>query len=137
MYLSTCLFVCLCCLFVCFTLYSYYLSFVCHLLLPFFNSFLSLVPPPELLPIPNQTVTQGLLVTFTCIATVGFGLSYLWNIPELNCVDCGPVALNVPFITIIDIPNEAQGLYTCTVTDFINQTATTSAMLTVAGMYLI
>ena len=71
------------------------------------------------------------------MATVGFGLSYLWTIPHLNCVDCGPVALNVPTITLTDITNQANGSYTCTVTDFINQTATTSAVLTVAGMYLI
>ena len=123
-------------MFVCFILYSYNLSYVYHPHFPFFNSFISLVPRPVLLPIPNQTVTQGLNVTFTCIA-VGFGLSYVWNIPHLNCVDCGPVALNVPTITLTDITNEANGLYTCTVTDFINQTATTSAVLTVAGTYLI
>ena len=120
-------------MFVYFILHSYNLSYIYHPHFPFFNS---LVPPPELLLIPNQTVTQGLSVTFTCIATVGFGLSYLWDIPHLNCVDCGPVALNVPTITLTDITNEANGLYTCTVTDFINQIATTSAVLTVAGMYL-
>ena len=122
-------------LLVCFNLHSYNLSYIYHSHFPFFNSFLSLVPRPVLLPIQNQTVTQGLNVTFTCIATVGFGLSYLWTIPHLNCVDCGPVALNVPTITLTDITNEANGLYTCTVTDFINQTATTSAVLTVGGMY--
>ena len=112
-------------------------SFYHPLFLPFFKLFLSLVPPPELQTIPDQTVTQGLNVTFTCIATVGFSLSYLWTIPHLNCVDCGPVALNVPTITLTDITNEAQGLYTCTVTDFVNQIATTSSMLTVTGTYLI
>ena len=111
-------------------------SFYHPLFLLFFKLFLSLVPPPVLQTIPNQTVTQGLNVTFTCIATVGFGLSYLWTIPYLNCVDCGPVALNVPTITLTDISNEAQGLYTCTVTDFVYQIATTSSMLTVAGTYL-
>ena len=105
--------------------------------LSFFKMFLSLVPPPELQIIPDQTVTQGLNVTLTCIATVGFGLTYLWTIPHLNCIDCGPVALNVSTITLTDVSNEAQGLYTCTVTDFLNQTAKTSSMLTVAGMYLI
>ena len=112
-------------------------SFYHPLFLPFFKLFLSLVPPPELQTIPDQTVTQGLNVTFTCIATVGFSLSYLWTIPHLNCVDCGPVALNVPTITLTDITNQAQGLYTCIVTDFVNQIATTSSMLTVAGTYLI
>ena len=106
------------------------------LFLPFFKLFLTLVSPPELQTIPDQTVTQGLNVTFTCIATVGFGLSYLWTIPHLNCIDCGPVALNIPTITLTDVSNEAQGLYTCTVADFVNQTATTSSMLTVAGTYL-
>ena len=98
--------------------------------------FLSLVPPPELQIIPDQTVTQGLNVTFTCIATVGVGLTYLWTIPHLNCMDCGPVALNVSTITLTDVSNEAQGLYTCTVTDFVNQIIATSSILTVAGTYL-
>ena len=111
-------------------------SFYHPLFLLFYQLFLSLVPPPVLQTIPNQTVTQGLNVTFTCIATVGFGLSYLWTIPYLNCVYCGPVALNVPTITLTDISNEARGLYTCTVTDFVYQIATTSSMLTVAGTYL-
>ena len=136
MSLSVCLYVSIC-LFVCFILHCYNLSYIYRPHFPFFNSFLSLVPPPVLLPIQNQTVTQGLNVTFTCTATVGFGLSYLWIIPHLNCVDCGPVALNVPTITLTDITNEANGLYTCTVTDFVNQTATTSAVLTVVGTYLI
>ena len=91
--------------------------------------FLSLVPPPELQTIPDQTVTQGLNVTFTCIATVGFGLTYLWTIPYLNCTDCGPVALNVSTITLTDVSNETQGLYTCTVTDFVNEIATTQLIL--------
>ena len=95
--------------------------------------FLSLVSPPELQTIPDKTVAQGLNVTFTCIATVGFGLTYLWTIPYLNCTDCGLVALNIPTITLKNVSNEAQGLYTCTVTDFVNQIATTSSMLTVTG----
>ena len=113
-----------------------------HPVFPSFLQFISLsphfiVPSTKLQTIPDQTVTQGLNVTFTCIATVGFGLSYLWTIPHLNCDDCGPVMLNVPTITLTDITNEAQGLYTCIVTDFVNQIATTSSMLTVGGTYLI
>ena len=106
--------------------FIFLICFYHPLFLPFFKLFLSLVPAPELQTIPNQTVTQGLNVTFTCIATVGVGLSYLWTIP---CTDCGPVSLNVPTITLTNVSNEAQGLYTCTVTDFVNQTATTSSML--------
>ena len=132
MYVSIHLYVCL---FV--SIFILIISFTFIILTFLSYLFLSLVPPPVLLPIPNQTVTQGLNVTFTCIATVGFNLSYLWTIPHLNCVDCGPVALNVPTITLTDITNQANGSYTCTVTDLINQTATTSAVLTVAGMYLI
>ena len=116
--------------------FIFHTSFYHSLFLLFYQLFLSLVPPPELQTIPNQTVTQGLNVTFTCIATVGFGLSYLWTIPYLNCVDCGPVALNVPTITLTDVSNEAQGLYTCTATDFVYQIATTSSILTVTGTYL-
>ena len=129
-----CLYACLfvCSLSVCFVLYFCNLLFI---ILSFVLLF-TLVPPPELQTIPDQTVTQGLNVTFTCIATVGFGLTYLWTIPHLNCTDCGPVALNVPTITLTDVSNEAQGLYTCTAADFVNQIATTSSMLTVAGTYL-
>ena len=137
-YLSVCLFVCLLMSsFFCLVFTSFY-----HPVFPSFLQFISLsphfiVPSTKLQTIPDQTVTQGLNVTFTCIATVGFGLSYLWTIPHLNCDDCGPVMLNVPTITLTDITNEAQGLYTCIVTDFVNQIATTSSMLTVAGKYLI
>ena len=122
------------CLFVCSLAVLYFcnLLFIILSFLPLFT----LVPPPEIQIIPDQTVTQGLNVTFICIATVGFGLSYLWSIPHLNCIDCGPVALNVPTITLTDVSNEAQGLYTCTATDFVNQIITTSSMLTVAGTYI-
>jgi len=92
-----------------------------------------IVPPPELQPIPDQTVTQGLNVTFTCIAKVGFHLSYIWTIPHLSCVDCGPVSLNIPTITLTNVTNEANGLYTCRVNDFVNQIITASAVLNIAG----
>lgn len=90
------------------------------------------VPAPVIQPIPNQNVTVGLDVTFSCIAT-GFGLTYSWDYPYFRSFDANITGVDTPTLTISPATNRINGTYTCTVTDFTGVNTSSEAQLNVLG----
>ena len=94
------------------------------------------VPPPTIQLIPDINVTTGLNATFACKAT-GFGLIFSWEVPFSLTNNNGIViGDNTSELTIVNVTRNANGEYTCNVTDFIGQTDIVMAELIVVGEFI-